>query len=202
MFEHASPSPARIALLASGTGSNVMAVLRAIDQGRLRARVCLVLSDEPEAPVLDKARQAGVGAVVCVPRRDYPSREAFEAALAEHLEQAAPQLIVLAGFMRVLSGPFVRRFERKMINLHPSLLPDYPGLNTHQRVLDAGEAEHGASVHWVTDVLDGGEVIRQRRVKIKPGDTAETLRERVQKAEHQLLPDVVAEVAGHQQAGE
>ena len=184
-------------MLASGRGSNVIAVLNKISRGELQARVCLVLSDQPDAPVLAKAAQAGAP-VACVPRRDYPSRAAFEQALARQLEQAAPALIVLAGFMRVLSAPFVSRFRNRMINLHPSLLPKFPGLNTHQRALDAGDKQHGATVHWVTEVLDGGPVISQKTVPVLPNDTAASLALRVQQAEHQLLPEVIASILRQQ----
>ena len=200
-YQQTLPEPLPIALLASGRGSNVMAVLKAITEDRLPARVCLVLSDEPDAPVLDKARQAGIP-TDCIQRRDYPTRDAFETALAERLAREAPQLIVLAGFMRVLGPRFIDRFRDRLINLHPSLLPKFPGLDTYQRALDAGELWHGASVHQVTEVLDGGPVIARRAVCIEADDTAESLRLRVQKAEHQLLPETVAELAERWRAGD
>lgn len=186
-------SPAlRVAVLLSGAGST-LATLLAAD---LPVNWVQVISDRSDAGGLAVAAQAGV-VHACLERDRFPSRSAFEVALALALEQAEPDLIVLAGFMRVLSERFVQRFCSKMINLHPSLLPKFPGLNTHQRALDAGEREHGASVHWVSAELDAGPLIAQTRTVILPGDTAQALQARVKPLEQALLVQVIADLARH-----
>ena len=146
-----------------------------------------MVSNRPDAYGLQRATQAGIATAV-VNHRNFQSREAFEAVLVEELERAAPELIILAGFMRILTPGFVRRYTGRLLNIHPSLLPKYPGLHTHQRALDARDAEHGATVHFVTEELDGGPSIIQARVPVRGDDTAETLAGRVLIQEHVIYP--------------
>ncbi len=176
----------RVAVLISGAGST----LRAIVDAKLNIDIVAVLSDRADAAGLTFAQASGLSAL-CIQRRNYASKAAFEAALVEALDAVKPDLIVLAGFMRVLSADVVARFAGRMINLHPSLLPKYPGLDTHARALAAGDAEHGASVHWVTAELDGGPVIAQTRTPILLGDTAEMLSARLKPLEHDLVVSVL-----------
>jgi len=177
----------RVAILISGSGSNMEVLVRDM-QAKAYAEPSLVLSNVPGAGGLSKARALDVPATV-VDHKDYPGdRAGFEAALIHALETAAPDLICLAGFMRILSGDFVRRYDRRIVNIHPSLLPKYKGLDTHARALAAGDAEAGCSVHIVTAELDDGPILGQARVPIKPGDTADTLAARVLVEEHQLYP--------------
>lgn len=179
-----------LVVLISGRGSNLQAILKAIRDGRLNADVCAVISNNPHAPGLEHARRAGVTAEV-VDHRNYPSREAFDSELRRHIDRHAPALVVLAGFMRILSDGFIRHYEGRLINVHPSLLPDFPGLNTHARALAAGAREHGATVHFVTPAVDAGPVIVQARVPVNPGDSPETLAERVLQQEHRILPEAI-----------
>ncbi len=185
------PTPrARVAILISGGGSNMAALVAAM-QGDFPARPVLVLANDPAAGGLAKARAAGVPAAAVDHRPFGRDRAAFEAALRAALEPAAPDILCLAGFMRVLTGGFVARFAGRMLNIHPSLLPKYPGLDTHARALAAGDAEAGCSVHEVTAELDSGPVLGQARVPILPGDTPETLAARVLPWEHRLYPAVL-----------
>tara|TARA_R110002110_G_scaffold110071_4_gene274392 strand:- start:15780 stop:16490 length:711 start_codon:yes stop_codon:yes gene_type:complete len=177
----------RIAILISGRGSNMSAFLDACDRGDLPARVCLVLSNRADAEGLATARQAGIE-TACIAHGDYPDREAFDAALVRRLRQAQPDLVVLAGFMRILTPVFITPFAGRLLNIHPSLLPKYPGLHTHQRALDAGDDEAGSTVHFVTPELDGGPPVLQARVSILPGDTADSLARRVVAVEHEIYP--------------
>ncbi|WP_423823302.1 phosphoribosylglycinamide formyltransferase [Salinisphaera sp. SPP-AMP-43] len=170
--------PARLVVLISGRGRNLDAILRAIDAGTLHAEVVLVASNRIRAEGLQKARLAGLN-VVSISPKEFADRESYDAALAKRIAAAQPDWIVLAGFMRVLSDAFVARFAGRIVNIHPSLLPKYKGLHTHQRALDAGDAEHGASVHFVTPTLDDGPVIRQGRIRITEQDTADSLADRV-----------------------
>lgn len=186
----APDSRKRIAVLISGRGSNLKALIDACADGRVNARIVVVISNRPSAPGLAHARQAGIPQVV-IDHRRYADREAFDRALGDSLDSHQPDLVVLAGFMRVLTPGFVRRFENRMVNIHPSLLPDFRGLDTHARALAAGVANHGVSVHFVTTELDSGPVIMQVRVPVRPGDTPETLAARVQEAEHRLYPAAV-----------
>lgn len=183
--------PLRLAVLISGRGSNLKAILDAIGTGRLAAQVVLVLSNRPGAGGLDIAAAAGVPAAV-IDHRQYPDRHAFEQALVTALDAAQAELLVLAGFMRVLTADFVQRWRGRLINIHPSLLPAFAGLDTHARALAAGATEHGASVHFVTAAVDGGPLIAQIRVPVLAGDTPDTLAARVLPAEHRLYPLVIA----------
>lgn len=174
----------RIAVLASGRGSNLQAILAAIIAGQLDAEVVAVLSDKPDAPALQHVTAAQRWART---PKEFADRAAFDAALGDALAGFAPDWVVCAGYMRILGPAFVERFEGRLVNIHPSLLPLYKGLHTHARALQAGDAEHGASVHFVVPELDAGTVLAQARVPIVPGDTAASLAERVLAVEHPLL---------------
>ncbi|HBM22515.1 MAG TPA: phosphoribosylglycinamide formyltransferase [Alcanivorax sp.] len=180
----------RLAVLISGTGSNLQAILDAIDAGELPARVSLVLSNKAAAAGLARAERAGVPAQA-IDHRGFPDRASFDQAMIERIDAHGADTVVLAGFMRILSPGFVRHYQGRLINIHPSLLPKYPGLNTHARALEAGDREHGCSLHFVTDELDGGPLIAQARFPVAANDTAETLSEKVQAREHRLYPQVL-----------
>ncbi|MDT8450988.1 MAG: phosphoribosylglycinamide formyltransferase [Wenzhouxiangellaceae bacterium] len=179
-----------LVVLISGRGSNALAIIDATVRGVVPAEVRAVIADRPAAG-LDAAADLGIDTAL-VPRDAFPDRGAFERALAEVIEGFAPDLLALAGFMRVLSPDFVARFERRMVNIHPSLLPKFRGLDTHARALAAGDDEHGASVHWVIAELDAGPVIAQARVPVRPGDSPGTLADRVLEQEHRLYPAALA----------
>ncbi|WP_071797025.1 phosphoribosylglycinamide formyltransferase [Natronohydrobacter thiooxidans] len=183
----------RVAILISGSGSNMVALAQSMT-GDHPGRACLVLSNDPQAGGLAKARAMGIPTAVVDHRPFKGDRAAFEAALMEPLLAAAPDLIALAGFMRVLTPDFVARFEGRMLNIHPSLLPKYKGLNTHARAIAAGDTEAGCTVHEVTAALDDGPILGQARVPVLPGDTAETLAARILPLEHQLYPAVLRRV--------
>lgn len=150
-------------------------------------RVTQVVSNRPEAKGLQRAERAGIDTSV-VRHQDFGDRETFDRAMAAVLDAKPPQLLILAGFMRILSPWFVRHYEGRILNIHPALLPAYPGLNTHQRVIDAGDSHHGSSVHFVTEELDGGPPVVQGRLPVKTGETAEHLGRRVQRIEHEIYP--------------
>ena len=179
--------PLPLVVLVSGRGSNLRAIDARIAAGELPARILAVLSDREDAAALAWAAERGL-ATGAVPQRQYADRAAFDAALGNVIAGYAPALVVLAGFMRILSSPLVERFAGRMLNIHPSLLPKYPGLHTHRRVLEAGDAEHGASVHFVTTELDGGPVVLQARVPVLPGDDEAMLAQRVLVQEHRIYP--------------
>ena len=176
----------RIAVLASGRGSNLQALLDAIASGRLPAQVAGVFSDKPGCGAIAIARRHGLPAVA-LPPRDYGSRAAHDEALFSEVARVQPDLIVCAGYMRIISEGALRRFEGRMINIHPSLLPKYPGLDTHARALAAGDTEHGASVHAVIPALDAGPLLAQVRVPVRAGDDAAALAQRLLPREHALL---------------
>lgn len=178
--------PYRIVVFASGRGSNFAALAAAQRRGELPIELVALLSDRPAAPALALARAAGVDAVALTPR-EYANRADFDRAMFDRAAQFAPDLIVLAGFMRIIEPAVVAPWVGRMINIHPSLLPNYPGLRTHARALEAGDAEHGSSVHYVTAELDGGPVIAQAALPIVPGDTPESLAARLLPLEHRLL---------------
>lgn len=177
----------RLAILISGRGSNMMAFIEAIRDGELPAEIALVLSNRPDAAGLARAREAGLD-TACIDHRDFDSREAFDQALVEKLQAYDIDLVILAGFMRILTPVFITPFAGRLMNIHPSLLPQYPGLHTHQRALDAGDSEAGVTVHFVTQELDGGPPIIQAKVPILPGDDAESLARRVLVEEHAIYP--------------
>ena len=184
----------RVAILISGGGSNMVSLLDSMDASH-PARPVLVLSNEPQAGGLAKAAARGVETAVLDHRPFGRDRGAFEAALHARLLRAAPDIICLAGFMRILTEGFVRKWQGRMLNIHPSLLPKYKGLHTHQRALDAGDTEAGCSVHLVTPELDGGPIVEQARVPILPQDTADTLAARVLVEEHRLYPRALRALA-------
>lgn len=186
--------PLPIVVLISGRGSNLKAIIDARDQDALPVEIRAVVSDRENAPGLKHAQAAGVDTRTLNPA-DYPEPGQFDAALLKTIESFKPGLVVLAGFMRILSPDFVRYYAGRLINIHPSLLPAFKGLNTHSRVLDAGISEHGASVHWVTEELDGGPVVLQASVPVRAGDTAAVLAARVLKVEHRLYPTVIRWIA-------
>ena len=184
-----------LAILISGRGSNMEALLQAAEDPSYPARPVLVASNRPDAKGLETASAAGI-ATAAVDHTTYgKDREAFERALNAELEAAGTEIIALAGFMRVLTPWFVGKWEGRMVNIHPSLLPKYKGLHTHQRAIEAGDAEGGCSVHWVSAGVDDGDVIAQARVPILPGDTEETLAERILIEEHIAYPEALAMVA-------
>lgn len=182
---------ARLAILISGRGSNMLALARACADGRLDAHVVGVIADRPEAAGLVAAAELGLPTEV-IERRAHPDRAAFDRALGERLEALSPDRVALAGFMQVLGTELVDTWQGRMLNIHPSLLPKYPGLDTHARALAAGDTEHGASVHVVTPELDGGPVVAQARVPVLAGDTPETLAARVLAEEHTLYVTALA----------
>ncbi len=177
----------KIVVLISGNGSNLQAILDACQTSLTEAEVCAVFSNKADAYGLERAKLANVPAVFVDPKQS-DSREAFDLQLMKQIDVYQPDIIILAGYMRILSGAFVRHYLGKMINIHPSLLPKYPGLHTHQRAIDAGDQEHGTSVHFVTEELDGGPVILQAKVPVFEGDDASTLAARVQTQEHRIYP--------------
>lgn len=185
----------RIAILISGGGSNMLALVRSMT-GDHPARPVLVASNDPQAGGLVKARDLGVPTAAVDHRPFGHDRAAFEAELLRHIAAASPDILCLAGFMRVLTPDFVARFEGRMLNIHPSLLPKYPGLHTHQRALDAGDSEAGCTVHEVTAILDDGPILGQARVPVLPGDTSDSLAARVLVQEHHLYPAVLRRYAG------
>ncbi|OAN18744.1 phosphoribosylglycinamide formyltransferase [Photobacterium jeanii] len=187
-----------IVVLISGNGSNLQAILDGCNNGIIRdAKVAAVLSNKADAYGLERARLAGVDGIH-LDAKQFADRETFDKAMIKEIDAYQPDLIILAGFMRILSGDFVRHYQGKMLNIHPSLLPKYPGLNTHQRALDAGDKEHGTSVHFVTEELDGGPVVLQAKVPIFADDNADDIFARVQEQEHRIYP-LVSQwfIAGH-----
>jgi phosphoribosylglycinamide formyltransferase-1 len=185
----------RTAVMISGRGSNMAALLAAARSPEYPAEIVLVLSNNPEAGGLDIARAAGVAAEAADHRPFGKDRPAHEAELDARLRAAGVELIALAGYMRVLTPGFVAAWQGRMINIHPSLLPHFPGLHTHARVLEAGHAAHGATVHWVSEGVDEGEVIGQAEVPVLPGDDPDILAARVLEAEHRLYPQCLASAA-------
>ncbi|WP_374634496.1 phosphoribosylglycinamide formyltransferase [Paracoccus sp. (in: a-proteobacteria)] len=184
----------RVAILISGGGSNMIKLVESM-AGEHPARAVIVGSNDPQAAGLARAAAMGVPTFAIDHRAYKGDRPAFEAALLEPLLAARPDILCLAGFMRILTPDFVQLFAGRMLNIHPSLLPKYPGLHTHQRALDAGDAEAGASVHLVTPELDAGPILGQVRVPVHPGDSAETLAARVLTQEHRLYPQVLRRFA-------
>jgi phosphoribosylglycinamide formyltransferase-1 len=186
----------RLAVLISGRGSNLDAIVQAVRNGKIRASVAGVLSNNPQAAGLDKAARAGLATAV-VDHHDFDDRASFDKAIEAQLQRWQADVVVLAGFMRVLGAELTQRYHGRMFNIHPSLLPKYPGLHTHRRALEAGDREHGATVHFVTAELDGGPIVAQSRVPILPGDSELELQQRVQGVEHQLYPQVLSWYADH-----
>jgi len=188
----------RVALLISGGGSNMVKLVQSMT-GDHPARAVVVGSNDPEAGGLARAAELGVPTFAIDHRIYKGDRAAFEAALLQPLLDARPDILCLAGFMRILTPDFVQRFQGRMLNIHPSLLPKYPGLHTHRRAIEAGDAEAGASVHLVTPELDAGPILGQARVPVLPGDTADSLAARVLQQEHRLYPAVLRRFASGDQ---
>lgn len=184
----------RFAVLASGNGSNFQALINAWQQGKIQAELVGVISNVPDAYALQRAKNAGVRQLV-IDHRDYASREAFEAALTQALQVWQVDIIVLAGFMRVLTASFVNRFSGQLVNIHPSLLPAYKGLRTHQRVINTGDKYHGCTVHFVTPELDSGAAIAQSVLEVAPHETPQSLEAKIHKLEHELYPRIISWIA-------
>ena len=180
----------KIVVLLSGEGSNLQAIIDEIDAGNIKAEICAVISNRPEANGLKRAEKAGISNVT-LEHTHFADREAFDQSLAQIIDSYEPDLIVLAGFMRILSDGFVEKFQGKLINIHPSLLPKYKGLHTHKRALENGDKEHGATVHFVVPELDAGLIIVQGIVPVKLNDTEEILAQRVHKIEHIIYPQAI-----------
>lgn len=186
-----SPAHCKAAILLSGSGTNLQAFIDSVSAGELAIDIEVVFSNKPDAFGLQRAAQAGIE-TSCLQHGDYADRESFDRAVAAELDRYAPDLIILAGFMRILSPWFVRHYEGRILNIHPALLPLYPGLNTHERALEAGDAHHGSTVHFVTDELDGGPRIVAGRLQVTSGISAEQLQDKVQALEHQIYPQAAA----------
>ena len=176
-----------VVVLLSGTGGNLQAMIDSFKDGSSPVRIRAVISNRADAFGLQRARDAGIEACV-LDHKAYEGREAFDTALIELIDTFNPQLVVLAGFMRILSADFVRHYHGRLLNIHPSLLPRYKGLHTHQRVLEAGDAEHGCSVHFVTEELDGGPLVVQAVISVQLQDSPASLAQRVHLQEHRIYP--------------
>ena len=184
----------RAAVLISGGGSNLQSIIDHSRDGRIELQVAGVISNVADVKGLERAAEAGIDAQV-IRNADFKSREAFDDALMQAIDPLQPDVVILAGFMRILTPAFVEHYRGRLLNIHPSLLPDYPGLNTHQRVLDANEEWHGCTVHFVTAELDAGPAILQGRLRVHRGESAAELASRVLEIEHQVYPaaaDLVA----------
>lgn len=180
----------KIVVLISGSGSNLQAIIDAVNSTQINGEICAVISNRADAYGLTRAENAGIEALV-LDHKAFESREDYDAALMKKIDAFNPDLVVLAGFMRILTPSLVQNYLGRMLNIHPSLLPKYQGLNTHQRAIDAKDKEHGVSVHFVTEELDGGPVVLQAKVDILSDDTAQTLAQRVHQQEHVIYPLVV-----------
>lgn len=180
----------RIVVLISGSGSNLQAIIDACNSGSIPAQVVSVISNKSDAYGLERAKIANIPQHA-ISNKNFDTRELYDQALVKAIDEYQPDLIVLAGFMRILTADFVQHYQGRLINIHPSLLPKYQGLNTHQRAIDAGDKEHGASVHFVTEELDGGPVILQAKVPIFEEDNIDELASRVHEQEHRIYPLVV-----------
>ncbi len=183
-----------LVVLISGDGSNLQAIIDAIKNNELNAQIKAVISNQVSAGGLDRATRENITSHV-VEHKSYPSRETFDQAMSQIIDAARADLVVLAGFMRILSKPFIEHYQHRLINIHPSLLPKYKGLNTHQQVLDNNDTIHGASVHYVSHELDSGPVVIQAEISVFAADTAETLAARVLDEEHQIYPIVIQMIA-------
>ncbi|MFU0920256.1 phosphoribosylglycinamide formyltransferase [Kluyvera sichuanensis] len=180
-----------IVVLISGSGSNLQAIIDACEQKRIPGTIRAVFSNKADAFGLERAREAGIPQHALAANQ-FASREAFDRELMHEIDAYAPDVVVLAGYMRILSAEFVQHYQGKLLNIHPSLLPKYPGLNTHRQALDNGDTEHGTSVHFVTEELDGGPVILQAKVPVFAGDDEAEITSRVQAQEHAIYPLVVS----------
>jgi phosphoribosylglycinamide formyltransferase-1 len=185
-----SPKEKSIVVLISGNGSNLQSIIDQIEQGKIAGRITAVFANKADAYGLQRAKEAGIPAIF-IDHKAFDSREEYDGQMCKEIDQYSPDLIVLAGFMRILSSQFVQHYLGRMLNIHPSLLPKFKGLHTHQRVIDAGDSEHGASVHFVTPDLDDGPVILQSKVPVFTEQSADELAQRVQQQERQMYPLVV-----------
>lgn len=183
-----SNTQCKTAILISGSGSNLQSFIDRAAAGNIDLDLAVVFSNKPDAYGLTRASKAGI-ATTCIEHGQYADREAFDRAVAGKLDEWHPDLLILAGFMRILSPWFVAHYEGRILNIHPALLPAYPGLDTHRRVLDAGETWHGSTVHFVTEELDGGPRVLQGKIAVDPQETADELCARVQAVEHQIYPE-------------
>ena len=185
-----STHPTPVVVLISGSGSNLQALIDGQENGSLPIRICAVISNKPAVKGLERAEKHGIAAHT-LNHKDFASREAFDEQLRQLIDSYTPELVVLAGFMRILTPAFTQHYAGRMLNIHPSLLPKYQGLHTHKRALEAGDSVHGVTVHFVTDELDGGPAIIQAQVPVLPGDDEIKLTERVQQQEHVIYPRAV-----------
>lgn len=177
----------RIVVLISGTGSNLQALIDSIEQGQLPAKICAVVSNKDDVKGLERAHMHNIPSFV-LDHKHFSNREQYDERLMEIIDAQGPDLIVLAGFMRILTPAFTQHYQGRMLNIHPSLLPKYQGLHTHQRAIDAGDTEHGVSIHFVTEELDGGPIVMQAKVPVEPEDDANNLAAKVQEKEHKIYP--------------
>lgn len=181
----------RIAVLISGDGSNLQALIDACANGKINGKIVTVVSNKAEAYGLQRAQQAGIENRTFL-RKAYPDNQAMDLAIADYLQQQQVDLVVLAGYMKILTAEFIRRFPAKILNIHPSLLPKYPGLDTYRRAMEAGDQEHGTTVHFVNEIVDGGAIVLQAKVPIFEDDQQQDVVERVKAQELQIYPLVVA----------
>ncbi|MDH2997798.1 phosphoribosylglycinamide formyltransferase [Pasteurellaceae bacterium LFhippo2] len=179
-----------IVVMLSGNGSNLQQLINAVDSGRINGKIVGVISNKADAYGLERAKQAGISSFIFT-RKDFESNLAMDIAIANQIDQLKADIIVLAGYMKILTPEFTRRFVGKIVNIHPSLLPKYPGLNTYQRAIEAGDTEHGMTIHFVNEEVDGGAIILQAKVPIYPEDSIEDVMERVMEQEHRCYPLVV-----------
>ena len=187
----------KIVVMISGGGSNLEAIAKACQTGSIPASIELVISNQPNVKGLERAQKFHLMSKI-IQHQDFDSREDFDQALLEQILPIEPDLVVLAGFMRILSSNFTEALNGRLINIHPSLLPDYPGLNTHKQAIENGDLMHGISVHYVSNVLDGGPIIAQGALKIDPAESEAKLTNRIHKIEHALYPKVIADIIkGH-----
>ena len=183
-----SSNRGKTAILISGSGTNLQAFIDFVAAGESDLDLAVVFSNRPDAFGLERAKREGID-TACIEHGDFDTRETFDQAVAAELDRWQPELLVLAGFMRILSPWFVQKYEGRILNIHPALLPRYPGLDTHQRVLDAGDEFHGSTVHFVTEELDGGPRILQGRIRVAPTNDPDELMQRVQAVEHRIYPE-------------
>ena len=183
-----------IVVLISGSGSNLQAIIDAVNAGKLHANIKAVISNRPNVKGLERAQTANIPALT-LDHKQFDSREAFDQQLIQEIDQHQPDLIILAGFMRILTDEFVKHFEGRMLNIHPSLLPEFTGLNTHQRAIEAGVKQHGVSVHYVSNELDGGPLVLQAVIDVDAKDTAESLQQRIHQQEHIIYPMAIEWIA-------
>ena len=182
---------ASIVILISGRGSNMEAIVNAVSAGKIAGKVTAVIANKPDAAGLNFAKKAGIDSI-CVDHNQYENRESFEAALIKRIDAYQPTVVALAGFMRILTPHFINHYEGRLLNIHPSLLPAFPGLNTHRRVLEAGVKWHGCTVHFITETLDCGPIIIQAAVPVLPDDDEHLLSQRVLTMEHQIYPQAIS----------